>query len=63
MWFVPQPPTFVNSVNVGVYGINPLIVFTKLTLFWYRFETSGQMHLICMLLETKFFPTNLVSWS
>jgi len=35
MWFVPQTTTFVNGVNVGVYGINPLIVFTKLTLFWY----------------------------
>jgi len=45
MWFVPQTPTFVNSVNVGVYGINQLMVFTKLTLFWYNktvYKTSWQ---------------------
>jgi len=35
MGFVPQTPTFVNGINAGVYGINPLMVFTKLILFWY----------------------------
>jgi len=30
---VPQTPTFVNGVNVWVYDINPLVVFTKLTFF------------------------------